>query len=123
MSIGIIVIAVVVVGLTAISANGRTPEARKARRDRRLQARVSLEAPADPQLSCYGEPRGEGYGRGISRGNWDGRPGAGRGGVQGCSDCGIGSQGRGAGRGNWSGRPSAGRGRGYSRSHAYSFAP
>ena len=56
MSIGIIVIAVVVVGLTAISANGRTPEARKARRDRRLKARASLEAPADTQLSCYGQP-------------------------------------------------------------------
>lgn len=60
MSIGIIVIAVVIVGLTAIFANGRTPEARKARRDRRLQARASLEAPADTQLPCYGEPRGEG---------------------------------------------------------------
>ena len=83
MSIGIIVIAVVAVGLTAISANGRTPETRsRTRRDRQLQARTSL-ASVEPLLSCYGKPGSESHGHGFGRGNLSGRPATGCGGVQG----------------------------------------
>lgn len=116
MSLGIILAAVVAIGLTAVSANGQTSETRRAaRRDRRIQALASLEAPVDPQLPYYGEPKGEGLGLGAGRGNWIDGPGAGRGRVQGYSGVG---QGRGAGRGNWSGRPGAQRGRGYGRNFA-----
>lgn len=128
-SLGIILAAVVAIGLTAVSANGQTSETR---RDQRIQALASLEAPVDPQLPYYGEPKGEGRGFGAGRGNWIGGPGAGRGleagrgnwmGGPGAGRGGVqgyigGGQGRGAGRGNWSGRPGAQRGRGYGRSFA-----
>ena len=109
-SLSIILAAVVAIGLTAVSANGQTSETRRAaRRDRRIQAPASLDVPVEQQLPCYGEAIGEGRGLRAGRGNWNGRPGAGRGGVQGYSG---GGQGRGAGRGNLSGRLGAGRGRG-----------
>jgi len=113
MSLGIILAAVVAIGLTAVSANGQTSETRRAaRRDRLIQALASLDAPVDQQLPYYGEPKGEGRGLGAGGGNWMGEPGAGRGRGQGLNDfVGVG-QGRGAGRGNWSGRQ---RGRGYGR--------
>ena len=128
MSMIIILAAVVAIGLPSVSAKGQISETRRAaRRDRRIQALSSLEASVDPQLPCYGEPKGEGRGLGAGRdncsgrpgagrggvqsyGNWSNRPGAGRGGFQGCIDCGGINQGRGAGRGNLSGRPGAGRG-------------
>ncbi len=98
-SLGIILAAVVAIGLTAVSANGQTSETRRdARRDQRIQALASLDAPVDPQLPYYGEPKGEGRGFGAGRGNWSGRPGAGRG-LE-------------ASRGNWMGGPGAGRGGG-----------
>ncbi|MBC8472644.1 MAG: hypothetical protein H8D56_24530, partial [Planctomycetes bacterium] len=81
MSVAIILLAVAAVGFIAVPVNGSTNETRRARRDRRLQALASLEAPVDQQLSCPGEPMGMGEGRGLGagRGNQMGGPGAGRG--------------------------------------------
>jgi hypothetical protein len=62
--------------------------------------------------AIFGNERTFAQGRGAGSGNWSGRPGAGRGGFQGWSDCGKVIRGRGAGKGNWSGHPGAGRGRG-----------
>ena len=116
MSVFIIVLTVITVGFTAVPVKGGTNETRKARRDRRIKARASIEAPVNQQLPCYGEPIDEGRGLGIGRGNWMGGPGAGRGRGQGL---GVGiNQGRGAGRGNRMVGPGAGRGRGYGRNFA-----
>ena len=112
-SLGIILAAVVAIGLTAVSVNGQTSESRRAaRRDRRIQALASLEAPVDPQPPYYGEPKAEGRELGAGRGNWIGGPGAGRGRGQEYNDFWGDGQGRGAGRGDWIGGPGAGRGRG-----------
>jgi len=94
MSIGIILAAVAAIGLTAVSANGQTSEARRAaRRERLLKALASLDVQVDPQLPCYGEPKGQGPGCGIGQGNWFGRPAAQSGRFEGCSDCGVGGRG------------------------------